>query len=248
VDYEDSRQLGSNTAKQGFQNERDVVLRFNQWSADDTAKSWLGLLGHCLEKVESVSAVLITGSHKADISVEVSEKNCGTRFLHFIQVKLVSNLRGYNQIDKRWVDRYCELWSIPSDIVKLLKLYTGESKPTRSGRDPRRMFADEFKNKDQHQLKMFFDDYKNQILKTIFSGEGNSAAQWLLVVQKIDRNPAWALWPIDRVIKFFGDGDIIITKQGNIRIGKVTVQRKGGDGGRKTAKMLQFKINPAAIL
>jgi hypothetical protein len=173
VDYEDSRQLGSNTAKQGFQNERDVVLR--------------------LEKVESVSAVLITGSHKADISVEVSEKNCGTRFLHFIQVKLVSNLRGYNQIDKRWVDRYCELWSIPSDIVKLLKLYTGESKPTRSGRDPRRMFADEFKNKDQHQLKMFFDDYKNQILKTIFSGEGNSAAQWLLVVQKIDRNPAWAL-------------------------------------------------------
>jgi hypothetical protein len=25
------------------------------------------------------------------------------------------------------------------------------------------------------------------------------------------------------------------------------VQRKGGDGGRETAKMLQFKINPALL-
>ncbi len=26
------------------------------------------------------------------------------------------------------------------------------------------------------------------------------------------------------------------------------MQRKGGDGGRETAKMLQFKINPAELL
>ena len=25
------------------------------------------------------------------------------------------------------------------------------------------------------------------------------------------------------------------------------MQRKGGDGGRKTSKMLQFKINPAEL-
>jgi len=28
----------------------------------------------------------------------------------------------------------------------------------------------------------------------------------------------------------------------------VTMQRKGGDGGRDTAKMLQFKINPCEIV
>ncbi len=27
----------------------------------------------------------------------------------------------------------------------------------------------------------------------------------------------------------------------------MTMQRKGGDGGRNTANMLQFKINPAAL-
>ena len=47
---------------------------------------------------------------------------------------------------------------------------------------------------------------------------------------------------------FFGNGSIVITDRGNIRIGKITVQRKGGDAGRETAKMLQFKINPAEIL
>lgn len=26
------------------------------------------------------------------------------------------------------------------------------------------------------------------------------------------------------------------------------MQRKGGDGGRETAKMLQFKINPALLI
>ena len=41
--------------------------------------------------------------------------------------------------------------------------------------------------------------------------------------------------------------DIIITNRGNFKIGNITMQRKGGDGGRDTANMLQFKINPAAL-
>ncbi|MGL4987332.1 MAG: hypothetical protein ACRC5H_09395 [Treponemataceae bacterium] len=35
-----------------------------------------------------------------------------------------------------------------------------------------------------------------------------------------------------------------ITKQGNIKLGRIGVQRKGGDGGRPSANMLQFKMNP----
>lgn len=44
-----------------------------------------------------------------------------------------------------------------------------------------------------------------------------------------------------------GNGIIKITKQGNFKIGKITMQRKGGDNGRNTANMLQFKINPAEL-
>lgn len=50
-----------------------------------------------------------------------------------------------------------------------------------------------------------------------------------------------------QIFNHFGNGEIIITKQGNFKIGKITMQRKGGDGGRNTAKMLQFKINPAEL-
>ncbi|MDD6055070.1 MAG: hypothetical protein PUB96_00760 [Helicobacteraceae bacterium] len=30
-------------------------------------------------------------------------------------------------------------------------------------------------------------------------------------------------------------------------MGKVGVQRKGGDGGKESAKMLQFKLNPCEL-
>ena len=57
----------------------------------------------------------------------------------------------------------------------------------------------------------------------------------------------WILEPMNYCMNYFGNGEVIITNRGNFRIGKITMQRKGGDGGRKTANMLQFKINPAEL-
>lgn len=48
-------------------------------------------------------------------------------------------------------------------------------------------------------------------------------------------------------MNYFGEGEILITPRGSIRIGRITMQRKGGDGGRPSANMLQFKINPTEI-
>lgn len=48
-------------------------------------------------------------------------------------------------------------------------------------------------------------------------------------------------------LNHFGNEAVEITKRGNYKIGRITMQRKGGDGGRNTAKMLQFKINPAEL-
>jgi len=45
----------------------------------------------------------------------------------------------------------------------------------------------------------------------------------------------------------FGSGDVGITARGSLKIGKITMQRKGGDAGRETSKMLQFKINPMEL-
>jgi hypothetical protein len=70
----------------------------------------------------------------------------------------------------------------------------------------------------------------------------------MLVILKIgDEEIRWALKPMNYVLNFF-DGDVAITPRGSFNIGKITIQRKGGDGGRTTANMLQFKINPALLV
>ena len=48
-------------------------------------------------------------------------------------------------------------------------------------------------------------------------------------------------------MNFFAEGAVKITPRGSLKIGRITMQRKGGDAGRETAKMLQFKINPAKL-
>lgn len=69
----------------------------------------------------------------------------------------------------------------------------------------------------------------------------------MLVAQKINKNARWVLKPMNFCMNYFGNGEIIITNRGSFRIGKITMQRKGGDGGINTANMLQFKINPAEL-
>ncbi len=90
---------------------------------------------------------------------------------------------------------------------------------------------------------------KNQslIVSDILKGRGKFAAEWMLVAQKINKNARWVLKPMNFCMNYFGNGEIIITNRGSFRIGKITMQRKGGDGGRNTANMLQFKINPAEL-
>ena len=57
----------------------------------------------------------------------------------------------------------------------------------------------------------------------------------------------FTLKDINTAMNFFGSGDVTISPKGSIYIGRVTMMRKGGDAGRKTAQMLQFKINPCEL-
>jgi hypothetical protein len=49
------------------------------------------------------------------------------------------------------------------------------------------------------------------------------------------------------VVNFYGQGEILLTKKGNLKIGQVVIQRKGGDAGKDTANMLQFKFDPCLL-
>ncbi|MCB0701828.1 MAG: hypothetical protein KDC55_03890 [Ignavibacteriae bacterium] len=85
------------------------------------------------------------------------------------------------------------------------------------------------------------------MVSDILKGRGKFSAEWMLVAQKVENSARWVLKPMNFCVNYFGNGKVEITKQGNIKIGRITMQRKGGDGGRKTAQMLQFKLNPAEL-
>ncbi len=202
---------------------------------------------YILTEIEYIKAVVLSG-YKTDVQVQITIKLKQAIDVENLQVKLVSNLKGFNQIDKRWVDKYVEMWSIPLDITKLLKKYTGELSPTiKTPKDPRRTFVNEFSKKDQTILLDWLKKNKTLIVTDIIKGRGNFSAEWMLVAQKTEEDARWVLNPVNVVLNHFGNGEILVTKQGNIKIGKITMQRKGGDGGRKIAQMLQFKINPAEL-
>src|SRR3989344_613629 len=156
---------GSKTAKDGFKNEQDVINRFNNWKIDKIAQEWLAEMNYKINDIEFVKASKVVGHYKADVQVRIVVfiKLKSQEDLQNLQIKLVSNPRGFNQIDKRWVDKYVELWNIPKDIVKILKLFTGEIKPDKNNlrdRKKRRMFLDEMDKFDQYKLISFFNKNK----------------------------------------------------------------------------------------
>jgi len=225
--------LGSQTAKNGFLNEDEIVNKFNNWLLDEDAQKWLLIMQYDLEVIEYVKAVKVSG-YKTDVQAQVTIQLKGAIGIQNLQVKLVRYLKGFNQIVKRWIDTYVEMWDIPDNISINLKQYTGELAPSvTSLKDKRRMFAFEFSVEEQDKIHAWLSKNKSLIVSDILKGSGQFSAEWMLVAQKTVANSKWILKRI--------------TKRVNFKIGRITMQRKSGDGGRITSNMPQFKINPAEL-
>lgn len=167
----DKIRLGSRAAKRGFETERDVVDEFNNWKDNEDAQQWLTIMGYDLKEIEKVKAIIITGSHKTDVQVQITIYLKEAIAVENLSIKLVSNPQGFNQVDKRWIDKYVEMWNIPESIAKALKLFTGEIKPKRKDlRDPRRMFLDEMDVLSQKLIIDFFSENRILIVSDILKG------------------------------------------------------------------------------
>ncbi|MGX3066379.1 type II restriction endonuclease [Ursidibacter arcticus] len=238
--------LGSTTAKNGFKNEQDIAERFNAWSEHQEAQDWLKIMGYDLTKIKRVRAIVLHG-YKSDINVQVLIFSTEAVDIRNIQVKLVSNKKGFNQIDKRWVKNYQEMWGFDNQILTLLQYFTGEIPPYKLTKNRKRMFISDFNETEQKLLLDWFTKNKILVLTDIMRGRGEFSAEWVLVAQKIQNDARWVLKNINEVMQHYGSGYVTISPKGSIKLGRITIQRKGGDGGRDTAKMLQFKIDPTEL-
>lgn len=237
-------ELGSQTAKNGFRNETEIAAKFNNWKTDSDARGWLTLMGHSIADVEAVTASKPHGE-KADVEVRIKTRK-GEK-IEGISIKLVSSPNGFNQIDKRWLSNYAKMWKMPANVESALSYFVGEMPPIKTGRDAKRMYLNELDPVSQKAVVDFYTMNKASIVSDLFEGDGVHAAGWMMVALKATENTKWTLRTSADAMRFFGEGPVVITRAGNLKIGRITMQRKGGDGGRETAKMLQFKINPVQL-
>lgn len=243
---------GSEIAKSGFKNEEDVTRKFNNWRHDTIAQNWLRTMMYNLNEIEEVKAEKIgQRGYKSDINIAIRVliKKRHLETFENIQIKLVSSQSsGFNQVEKRRVSHYAEQWHMPSVIKNLLMLYDGELPPRPGSRNNKRMFVDEFTEEEQNILHSFLQKNIIMIISDIIRGRGRFAAEWSLIIQKYNDTYKWKLMSVNEAISIYsGDCKVIFTPKGNIKLGNVTLQRKGGDNGADTANMLQFKVNPLIL-
>ena len=244
----------SMTAKGGFENEKEVAAKFTNWNEDKDAQQWLKIMNYDLNEIVSVEGIEFGArGYKADVLVSVAvriKRRTGDKILESIekiQVKLVSNKTGSNQIERKYVDSYRHPWHMSDEIANILKHFCGELPPREGCSDSRRMYMNEFTDSERDNLKNFLKKNMVMIISDVIRGRGRFAAEWMLVIHKY-KGYRWKLLSINETINHYvGDHEVEFTSNGGIRLGGITMQRKGGDNGKATANQLQFKSNPLEV-
>ncbi len=268
-------EIGSTTAKGGFANEKDICRKFNNWKKDIEAQIWLKIMGYDIKSIDSVEAILIPTRMKKEDMEKLDIRESFVELMKFkkadaqiriiitigkiikienLSLKKANSDADYNQVDKRWVDSYKEIWKFDDDIRLGLKLFTGEIKPyvhpeiigNKTLRDKRRMFLDELPENLRDKIINFFKENKILVVSDILKGRGGLSANWMLVTRynKTDDTTTWVLKDINTVMNFFGSGDIKVSPKGSLYIGRIAMQRKGGT---PDPTKLQFKIKPCEL-
>lgn len=263
--------LGSKTAKGGFKNEQQIVNKFNQYQTDIHAQQWLALMGYDYSQIQHLKAVQIPtrlNRHKAeqfniseeqfeftqrfkkaDVQIQLTLMIDGVFYRENISLKKADSTANFNQIDKRAISTYQMMWGFDNDIAMTLKQFTGEIIPTAQQseylRDKRRWYLTELPKSHVEKLLAFLTEHKFLIVSDILKGRGMLSAEWFLVTKlNADGSSEWRLKNINEVINFYAQGDVKLTVQGSLMIGRLTAQRKGGTPDPTS---LQFKIKPLDI-
>uniref|UniRef100_A0A7C4AIJ9 Type II restriction endonuclease n=1 Tax=Thermodesulfovibrio aggregans TaxID=86166 RepID=A0A7C4AIJ9_9BACT len=270
-------EIGSTTAKGGFANEKAICNKFNNWKTDKEAQIWLQIMGYNLSEINSVEAIQIPTIMKKEDVEKLGFKETFEELMKFkkadaqirimitigkiikienLSLKKANSDADYNQVDKRWVDTYKEMWNFDNEIALGLKLFTGEINPssnpelikveTLRDKKRRRVFLDELSEELKEKIIKFFSDNKILAVSDILKGRGGLSANWMLVTRynKTNDTTTWILKDINTAMNFFGCGDVKISPKGSLYIGRITMQRKGGT---PDPTKLQFKIKPCEL-
>lgn len=182
------------------------------------------------------------------MQLQVSILIDGVVYIENLSLKKANADFGYNQIDKRSVETYKKIWHFDDDIAYWLKLFTGELEPVQNGYNlshlsaKNRLFMHEIPADKLCKVLDFFDTNRSLIVSDVLRGRGGLSANWMLVTRvSKDGLADWILKEMNFVCNFYNQGDVSVSRKGSIKIGRLTLQRKGGT---PDPDKLQFKFNP----
>ncbi len=190
---------------------------------------------------------------KADAQVRICIQLDNIQYVENISLKKSNKNSGFNQVDKRPVTTYQMIWGFDDEICYWLRLFTGDLVPEenlpydtlKKLKKENRLFLSEIPVASCEKIIKFFTDNKTLVISDILRGRGGLSAEWFLVTQKSHDNKIdWVLQDINHVCNFYGQGDVKLSPRGSLKIGRVTMQRKGGTPDPSS---LQFKINPLEL-
>lgn len=262
----DLKKRGSLTAKGGFENEQKIVDKFLDYKQDLDAQNWLKIMGYDFKKINYLLATQIPPSlskekaiqlgvsekgfeetksfKKSDVQIKIEIEIEKVIYRENISIKKANKTAGFNQVDKRPVNQYEKYWNIPENIIKSLKYFTGVYPPYKNSKSKKRMFLDELNPEEVNCLIDFFTKNKVLIFNDVLRGRGALSASWMLVTQKEGEKFSYILKDMNYVCNFYSQGEVKVSPKGSLKIGRMTMQRKGGTPDPTS---LQFKINPLEL-
>jgi hypothetical protein len=257
--------LASKAAKRGLKAEKRLINAIN--SMDELGKKLIKAIGDSLGlKFTLCSAYKGPPRAKTDIVITRNGKST------LISVKEFDVKFDYNHVERHYMDFYAQKWLMPQNVYVSLKQFVGEINEqgapisierlereaerlcTSPGKlsKKRRIFINQMNYQTRETIKEFFRSKKVEILKDAFINDEN--IEFFIVVKREGDTAHYYVLPTKDVLNVYSAGDVIITPRGSLQIGKVVLQRKGGDhrtnGGRVdvVASQLQFKIKPSECI
>ena len=158
-----------------------------------------------------------------------------------------------NQVFRTPVQQYEREWDVPHDVSALIRNFVG------IGESLSRVFFDEVSMEEAKLVTNFFGQVQPYVISSVLAGKAGAAlrADWMMLHEakddkwheRVGDRDFWKMYPMAKVIDICCTVPPAITADGGLRLGLgLTMQRKGGDGGRASANDLQFKMSPRMIL
>ena len=206
----------SAAARSGFKMEEEAARMFRNWREDATASTWLEKIGFRGQLTDVKTTRSLGSNSKADILLYTRSTKIG------ISVKKFTG-RGYNQIDKRWIDDYKSMWKMPTDVANTLRKFCGEEgyRPADLGihgtKDHRRLFLNEMDPSEVGPVTEFFRSNMDRILYDMLGGTSQYKAHYILVI-KTDRNRIIGsnIVDLDAAVNIYR-GEVSITRRGSLK-------------------------------